>query len=138
MPLEQDEDVDVRLAAARALGHFRHPQAVAALGSTLDERDPALRNRGLLALRDAAEVDLGMDLAAWQDHVATVVASLEQDTSLASLPSTPGPAAESVIPAGATPPSYSAPAVPAGGYSPEAGSAWPVQPAAGERSIYGN
>ncbi|HVX60949.1 MAG TPA: HEAT repeat domain-containing protein [Pirellulales bacterium] len=49
--LRSDGDVDVRLAAARALGELKDPKAVEALGAALDDQDPAIQYRSIESLR---------------------------------------------------------------------------------------
>jgi len=67
--LESDVEVDVRLAAARALGKCRNPAAVPALGRALDDPDPAMQHRAMLALREVTGEDLGNDLNRWRQYV---------------------------------------------------------------------
>jgi HEAT repeat protein len=64
-----DVDVDVRLAAARALGETRDPAAIATLGAALDERDPAMQYRVVGSLRKVAPHDLGNSVDQWREYV---------------------------------------------------------------------
>jgi HEAT repeat protein len=47
----EDDDLDVRLAAARELGNFRDPAAAQALRPALDDRDAALQGIAMQSLR---------------------------------------------------------------------------------------
>jgi len=64
--LASDTNLDVRLAAARALGETRSPRAVAPLGEALSDADPALQFRAVESLRAVSGRDFGDDLGAWQ------------------------------------------------------------------------
>lgn len=50
--LSTDTDLDVRLAAARGLGHLKDAQAVGALGLALDDPNPAMQLRAIESLRE--------------------------------------------------------------------------------------
>ncbi|MBN1394593.1 MAG: HEAT repeat domain-containing protein [Pirellulales bacterium] len=67
--LRSDIDIDVRLAAAKALGETRNPAAVEALGEALEDSDPAMQYRAVLALEKATGKDLGNDVYRWQQYV---------------------------------------------------------------------
>jgi len=67
--LRGDVNIDVRLAAAKALGETRHPAAVAPLGEALDDADPALQYRAVLALQKASGKNLGVDVYRWRQYV---------------------------------------------------------------------
>jgi HEAT repeat protein len=64
-----DTDVDVRLAATRALGGFSGGQAVRALGLALNDPNPALQLRAADSLRTSTGQPFGRDIAAWQNYV---------------------------------------------------------------------
>lgn len=64
--LASDTDLDIRLAATRALGRFRDPAAVRPLSVALDDSDPALQYRAVESLRDITGRDFGSDLATWR------------------------------------------------------------------------
>ena len=61
-----ETDLDVRLAAARALSGFRHPAALQALGSALDDSNPAIKYRAIESLRASSEFNYGENLGAWR------------------------------------------------------------------------
>ncbi len=64
--LGSDTNLDVRLAAAKALGRFKDPTAYEALGLALDDSDPALQYRAVESLKEASGRDFGNDLDAWR------------------------------------------------------------------------
>jgi hypothetical protein len=72
--LSSDGDLDVRMAAARALGHCRGPAVVQALGTALDDKDPAMRYCAMVALQESTGQDLGTEPVAvdrWRQFVKT-------------------------------------------------------------------
>jgi HEAT repeat protein len=64
-----DVSVDVRLAAAAALGQTEDPAAVAVLGPALEDHDPALQRRAVLALRKVTHKDFDNDVNRWRQYV---------------------------------------------------------------------
>lgn len=70
---EHDSDVDVKLAAARALGQIGGQAAVAALGTMLDDSNPAVQFRAMQALSQATGKRLGNDVTAWKSYVQSGV-----------------------------------------------------------------
>jgi HEAT repeat protein len=67
--LTSDTDIDVRLAAARALGEIRDPSAAQALTAALEDPNPALQARGMRSLERVTRQDFGNDVAAWQQYL---------------------------------------------------------------------
>ena len=67
--MHSDVNVDVRLAAAKALGETRSPTAVAPLGEALNDRDPAMQYQAVLALEQATGKDFGADVGRWQRYL---------------------------------------------------------------------
>lgn len=64
-----DTNVDVRLAATRALGQFKGTPAIRALSLALNDPDPALQLRAADSLRVATGQPFGRDVVAWQEYV---------------------------------------------------------------------
>lgn len=67
-----DTDIDVRLAATRALGQFSGRRAVEAIGLALNDADPALQLRAAESLQAVTGEPLGRNVQAWQDYVANL------------------------------------------------------------------
>jgi hypothetical protein len=67
--LASDTDLDVRMAAARALGAYNDRAAIESLGVALDDPDPALQFCAIQSLRTATGRDYGGDVAAWRQVV---------------------------------------------------------------------
>ncbi|MCI0348165.1 MAG: HEAT repeat domain-containing protein [Acidobacteriales bacterium] len=68
--LKSDKDVDVRLAAAQALGSIKTPEAVQALAVALDDRDPALQYVGVQSMKSVTGKDYGPNVEAWRQVAA--------------------------------------------------------------------
>jgi HEAT repeat protein len=68
--LRTDEDIDVRLAAADALGKTNSPEAVQALIVALDDRDPALQYAGVQSMKLLTGQDYGPDVQTWRQVAA--------------------------------------------------------------------
>jgi HEAT repeat protein len=64
--LSGDIDKDVRMAAARALGSAHDPSAIAILGTTLEDKDPAMQYCAVGSLRKLTGRDLGNDVDRWR------------------------------------------------------------------------
>ncbi len=67
--LGSETDADVRLAAARALGQTGDAGAVPALGTALEDRDPAMQYRAVSSLRQVAPQDQGNDVDRWRAYI---------------------------------------------------------------------
>ena len=67
--LSSDMDQEVRVAAARGLGKVGGPHAVAALGSALEDRDPALQYLAMESLKQVSGRDYGQDSRLWKQYV---------------------------------------------------------------------
>ena len=79
--LRSDSDVDVRIAAARALGAFADPRAIAALGELLTDQDPALQHQAILSLQQATGKSY-RTVAQWQAYLQGADPGPEPQTDL--------------------------------------------------------
>ena len=67
-----DTNIDVRLAATRALGNFNGQQAVSAASLALNDNDPALQLRAAESLQRITGESIGRDISKWQQYVGNV------------------------------------------------------------------
>jgi hypothetical protein len=67
--VQNDDNLDVRLAASQQLGQFSDPLAIQALGAALDDPNPALQFRAVQSLERASGRDYGRDLELWRAYV---------------------------------------------------------------------
>ncbi len=65
----QEDNLDVRLQAARALGQLGGEQAVETLALGLDDPDPAIQYRSMLALNKATGFGIRPDVIAWRERL---------------------------------------------------------------------
>jgi len=89
--LRSDTNLDVRLAAARALGDIGDQAALGALGGALDDGNPALRYRATVALGQVTGADLGSDVAGWRQYVQARQPDPRPAASLAERPRNANP-----------------------------------------------
>jgi HEAT repeat protein len=68
--LRDDRDLDVRLAAAEALGNLKTPEAAQALIVALDDRDPAMQYVGVESMKSITGEDYGNDVRTWRQVAA--------------------------------------------------------------------
>jgi HEAT repeat protein len=68
--LRADEDIDVRLAAAEALGQVKSPESIQALTVALEDRDPALQYVGVQSMKSITGQDYGPSVEAWRQVAA--------------------------------------------------------------------
>ena len=78
-----DTDIDVRLAAVRALGASSDPGAIAAVGPALEDPDPALQFLAVQSLHSVSGENLGNDVNAWRQFVQARQQSTEPPSSIA-------------------------------------------------------
>jgi len=67
--LSSDTDKEVRHAAAKGLGEAGGPHAVPALGSALEDRDPAMQYLAMESLKQVSGQDYGHDVRLWKQYV---------------------------------------------------------------------
>lgn len=67
--LSSDTDQQVRHAAAKGLGRVGGPHAVPALGSALEDRDPAMQYLAMESLKQVSGQDYGHDARLWKQYV---------------------------------------------------------------------
>lgn len=70
--LADDSSIDVRLAAAKALGMKREPAAIAALGTALEDGDPAIQYRAMASMKESSGKNFGNDVNAWRQYARSV------------------------------------------------------------------
>lgn len=68
--LHGDEEVDVRIAASRALGQIPSTEAARVLGTALDANDPAIQLSAMEALRRTTGREFGDDINNWHRYLA--------------------------------------------------------------------
>jgi hypothetical protein len=68
--LEAESNIDVRLAAARALGVTKQTTAVPVLAKMLADNDPAMQRRVIESLKGVSGKDYGYDVEAWRQYAA--------------------------------------------------------------------
>lgn len=81
--LKHDDDIDTRLAAAAALGDIKDQSSVEALGSALEDSDPALQYRAVRSLERVTGKDFGDDVNAWRQYVSTGQPPQQNEESIA-------------------------------------------------------
>jgi HEAT repeat protein len=70
--LSGDTNIDVRLAAAQALGKVKDPRSVGSLAVALKDPDPALQFRAVASLKEVSGKDFGNDVSKWQQYATTI------------------------------------------------------------------
>lgn len=68
--LQAESNIDVRMAAAKALGETRSEQAVKPLAEVLADNDPAIQRRAIESLKSVSGKDYGYDVQAWRQYAA--------------------------------------------------------------------
>jgi len=81
-----DLDLDVRLAAIRALGNIPDSAAIAAIGPALEDPDPAMQFLAVESLQEVTRADLGTDVNAWRQYVQSRSPGGQPAASIAERP----------------------------------------------------
>lgn len=81
-----DNDLDVRLAAANGLGEAHDSASVALLGAALDEKDPAIQYQAVCSLRKIAPQDMGNDIERWRQYAKAQTPASSKPTAVAERP----------------------------------------------------
>ena len=68
--IENDKELDVRLAAISALGEIPSTESVSALAIAINDSDPAMQYAGVQSLKAVSGKDFGNDVKAWQQYAA--------------------------------------------------------------------
>ena len=67
--LKQDAEASVRLAAVDALGNVKDKRAIDSLAIALDDSDPAIQYKAVLALRKLTKQNFQGDVKRWRQYV---------------------------------------------------------------------
>jgi HEAT repeat protein len=67
--MKRDAELNVRLAAVRALGKIGGSDAITALGPALEDPVPAMQYRAVQSLREITGKDFGDNAVAWRDYM---------------------------------------------------------------------
>jgi HEAT repeat protein len=81
--LSGDTNIDVRLAAATALGKVKDPRTVGTLAIALKDPDPALQFEAVASLKQVSGKDFGNDVSKWQQYAASVAPPAESPSVVA-------------------------------------------------------
>jgi HEAT repeat protein len=68
--LHAESNVDVRMAAAKALGATGEATAAQPLAEVLADNDPAIQRRAIESLKSVSGKDYGYDVPAWRQYAA--------------------------------------------------------------------
>jgi HEAT repeat protein len=68
--LRAESNIDVRMAAAKALGATGQATAVQPLAEVLADNDPAIQRRAIESLKSVSGKDFGYDVPAWRQYAA--------------------------------------------------------------------
>ncbi|MCA9212798.1 MAG: HEAT repeat domain-containing protein [Planctomycetales bacterium] len=78
--LQSDPNLDVRIAATRAVATFDGPVAIATLQPAINDPDPALQYTAVQAMKQLHTEDLGNSVSTWQ-HLARTITEGTSATS---------------------------------------------------------
>lgn len=87
--LRADNNLDVRVAATKALGRLGSTDAIPAIAVALHDGDPALQYVGIQAMRLASGENMGNDVAAWQQLASRYMPPDQITPVLAEQPNAP-------------------------------------------------
>lgn len=76
--LGSDPNLDVRVAATKAIARFDGPQAISALQPAINDADPALQYTAVQAMKKLHSEDLGNSVADWQNLARTISPARER------------------------------------------------------------
>ena len=85
--VQNDSDLDVRLAAVDALAAMKTPAAISSLAAALKDRDPAMQYAGVEAMKKVTGEELGNDVEAWRQYAANATGGATSATAVAAQPS---------------------------------------------------
>ncbi|TWT31574.1 HEAT repeat domain-containing protein [Blastopirellula retiformator] len=80
----RDRELDVRIAAAKALEQFDSAEARKALAPAIQDRDPALRYVAIQSLKENSQVDYGGDAEKWEAYAMGENPAPPENVSLTS------------------------------------------------------
>lgn len=66
--IQQDSEIDVRVAATKALGGMPSPAAIKALATALQDRDPALQFAAMQSVKELSGQDFGGDVQSYLQY----------------------------------------------------------------------
>jgi hypothetical protein len=66
--LNDEKDIDVRLAAVKALGDINSPDAYTALAVAMEDRDPAMQYAGVQSMKAISGKDFGGNVSTWVQY----------------------------------------------------------------------
>jgi HEAT repeat protein len=79
--LRVDDAMDVRVAATKALGRIRSPDALKALTTALEDRDPALQFAAVQSVKELSGQDFGGDVRTYLQYAQSESPTIAQPTT---------------------------------------------------------
>ena len=79
----KDDNIDVRLAAVRALGETGSQEALVALQPALENEDPAIQRRAALSMEKLTGKNLDGNVHRWQQYAKGQLPQADQEVSIA-------------------------------------------------------
>jgi hypothetical protein len=68
--LQGESNIDVRMAAAKALGETKQAEAVKPLADVLADNDPAIQRRAMESLKNVSGKDYGYNVQSWRQYAS--------------------------------------------------------------------